>query len=201
MARRRRRRRRWLALAILVFALVLAARLALGRLYPLAYHAEISRCAAEHGLDPYLVVALIRAESRFRPAATSPQGARGLMQIMPETGRWVAEQMGLPFSPDSLYEPAYNIRVGCWYLAALLQEFAGDPVLALAAYNGGLGNVKDWLEQERWTGERHTLTQVPFAETRHYVAAVLRDQQRYRFLYGEWRWKAEGGDGHAEPGT
>ncbi len=182
--RPRRRLGLWLAVLVCSSALALGARLALMEWYPVNYRPQIARCGGEHGLDPYLVAAVIRAESRFRPKATSPQGARGLMQIMPETGRWVAEQMGLPYQDDFLYEPEYNIRVGCWYLAALLREFAGDPVLALAAYNGGLTNVNTWLSERRWTGE---VAQIPFPETRHYVAAVLRDQKRYRFLYGEWR--------------
>jgi len=162
----------------------LGARLALTQLYPVSFRTHIARCGEEHGLDPHLVAAVIRAESRFRPDATSPQGARGLMQVMPGTGRWVAEQMGLPYDDDLLYDPEYNIRVGCWYLAALLREFAGDPVLALAAYNGGLTNVNIWLSERRWTGE---VVHIPFPETRHYVAAVLRDQRRYRIIYGEWR--------------
>jgi len=172
---------------VAVFATVLGGSLVLERLYPLAYGSAVNQCAAEHGLDPYLVAAVIRAESRFRPEVTSPQGARGLMQIMPETGRWVAEQMGLAFDAAYLYEPEYNIQVGCWYLATLLRQYAQDPVLALAAYNGGMTNVDNWLNDQQWTGERHTLEQIPFSETRHYVAVVLRDQQRYRFLYGEWR--------------
>jgi soluble lytic murein transglycosylase len=173
-------------LLIAAFAVPLTVRTALGRLYPVAYQPVVRQCAEQHGLDPFLVMAVIRAESRFRPEATSPQGARGLMQIMPETGQWAAEQIGVPYDPSYLYEPEYNIRLGCWYLAVLLQQFAGDPVLALAAYNGGLTNVNNWLDQQQWTGERHTLDQIPFAETRHYVAAVLRDQQRYRWLYGSW---------------
>jgi len=174
----------WLAVLTFSSVLALAARLALMQLYPVDYRSHIARCGGEHGLDPYLVAAVIRAESRFRPEATSPQGARGLMQIMPDTGRWVAQQLGLPYDDDLLYEPEYNIRVGCWYLAALLREFAGDPVLALAAYNGGLSNVYAWLSERRWSGE---VAHIPFPETRHYVAAVLRDHKRYRLLYGAWQ--------------
>ncbi len=186
------KRRRSLALGLAVVLLLAAAtwlggRWAIGRLYPLEYRTILFQRAAEHGLDPYLVAALIRAESRFRPGATSPQGARGLMQIMPETGKWVADQLQLPFGPDLLYDPDYNMRLGCWYLADLLNEFDGDYVLALAAYNGGRNNVKKWLNEQRWTGEHSTLEQIPFAETRHYVAIVLRDHKRYLWLYGDDR--------------
>jgi len=155
------------------------------QLYPLAYKSLIFTYAEANAVDPYLVAAIIRTESGFRPDATSGQGARGLMQIMPETGRWAASRLGLEFTPDALYDPEYNIKLGTWYLAELLREFAGDPVLALAAYNGGRGNVWTWLEQRQWTGEERTLDQIPFAETRRYVARVLRDHKRYLWLYGE----------------
>lgn len=174
-------------LALLVVALGLGGRWLVKRFYPFDYEPIIMAQARQNGLDPYLVAAVIRAESRFRPQATSPQGARGLMQIMPETGRWAAQQMKMDYNPDWLYEPEYNIRIGCWYLANLLQEFGEDPVLALAAYNGGQSNVKKWLDERQWTGEHQTLDQIPFNETRHYVAVVLRDYERYRWLYGTKR--------------
>lgn len=162
-------------------------------LYPLSYKSLIFAYAEANGVDPYLVAAIIRTESGFRPDATSSQGARGLMQIMPETGRWAAARLGIEFTPDDLYDPEYNIRLGTWYLAELLREFAGDPVLALAAYNGGRANVWRWLEERQWTGEARTLDQIPFAETRRYVARVLRDHQRYLWLYGEARTGEAGG--------
>lgn len=192
MGRRGARARLLVYLVILVFAAGLGGRLALHKLYPLGYRDAIDRWSRAYGLDPYLVAAVIRAESRFRPEATSPEGARGLMQVMPATGRWAAEQLGLPFEPDYLYNPDYNIRIGCWYLATLLGEFGGDVVTALAAYNGGLTNVRRWLDEQRWTGERHTLDQIPFSETRRYVDVVLKSQQRYYWLYGEWRYGGAG---------
>lgn len=178
----------WLAIVLgLAVALPLGGRWLVYRWYPLTYETIIVRRSREHGLDPYLVAAVIRAESRFRPQATSQQGARGLMQIMPETGKWAAEQMEVDFHPDYLYDPEYNIRIGCWYLANLVKEFEGDTVLALAAYNGGRNNVQKWLNERQWTGESRTLEQIPFQETRHYVAAVLLDYKRYLWLYGQVR--------------
>jgi soluble lytic murein transglycosylase len=154
------------------------------RLYPLEYQAQVVARSAEYHVDRNLVWAIIRVESGFKPGATSVQGARGLMQIMPETGEWIARQMGLPYNPQMLYDPDYNIRVGTWYLSELQTEFGGDTVLALAAYNGGRTNVRQWLNERQWTGENHTLEQIPFKETRLYVGKVLRDQDRYRVLYG-----------------
>lgn len=153
--------------------------------YPLAYRENIFRWADAEKLHPYLVAAVIRNESRFRPDATSSQGARGLMQVMPETGAWAAKQMGITFQANQLYQAEYNIRIGTWYLANLRREFGGDIVLALAAYNAGRGNVRQWLTDKRWTGEHATLDQIPFPETRLYVGKVLRDFERYRRIYGE----------------
>lgn len=174
----------WLALLVaLAAAGYFGARWLIAQYYPLEYRSTLFARSQENGLDPWLVAAVIRNESRFRPDATSAQGARGLMQIMPETGEWAARQLGIPFSPDLLYDPDYNIRLGCWYLASLKQEFGGETAMALAAYNGGRNNVRQWLEERRWTGEHHTLEQIPFKETRTYVANVLKDVDRYRRIY------------------
>jgi soluble lytic murein transglycosylase len=186
----------WLVLLMaLAFAGYFGARWLISVYYPLKYRQILFDRAREHGLDPYLVAAVVRSESGFKPTATSSQGARGLMQIMPETGEWVAKQMGLPYSPDLLYDPDYNVRLGCWYLESLHTEFGGDTVLALAAYNGGRNNVRQWLEERRWTGEHQTLEQIPFKETRLYVAKVLKDFALYRRIYApESQEKGEAAD-------
>lgn len=182
--RRRRSLRVWLILLLcVVTAGYFGTRLLVARAYPLEYRVHLFRYAEANDLDPWLVAAVIRAESRFRHDAVSRQGARGLMQIMPETGEWIAEQLKLPYAPELLFDPEYNIRLGCWYLANLEDEFRGSTVLALAAYNGGRSNVNRWLQEDRWTGEQHTLEQIPFPETRLYVAKVLRDVERYRRIY------------------
>lgn len=183
--RRRRPVTTWLALLLALAAVTyFGGRWLLLWAYPLEYKEMLFPRAQEYRLDPYLVAAVIRTESRFRADATSGQGARGLMQIMPETGEWAARQLKLRYSPALLYDPDFNIRLGCWYLDNLRQEFGGDLVLALAAYNGGRTNVMKWLQENQWTGEHATLEQIPFKETRLYVARVLRDYQRYRWIYG-----------------
>jgi soluble lytic murein transglycosylase len=174
----------WLALLLaLAFSAYFGGRWLISVYYPLKYREILFTRAQENGLDPFLVAAVIRTESGFKPGATSSQGARGLMQIMPETGEWVAGQMGVKYSPDLLYDPDYNVRLGCWYLKSLQSEFGGDTILALAAYNGGRNNVRQWLEDRRWTGEHHTLDQIPFKETRLYVAKVMKDFALYRRIY------------------
>jgi soluble lytic murein transglycosylase len=174
----------WLALLlVLAGVLYFGARWILSVAYPLPYRATLFARAQEYGLDPYLVAAVVRAESGFRPAVRSSQGARGLMQIMPETGEWIAGQLNLPYADELLDDPDYNMRLGCWYLDHLQDEFGADTVLVLAAYNAGRTNVQQWLRENQWTGEHRTLDQIPFTETRLYVARVTRNYAIYRRLY------------------
>ncbi len=127
---------------------------------------------------------MIKAESNFDRRAVSERGARGLMQIMPETGSWIALQMGSPaFKPDQLFEPETSIVFGAWYLADLGREFDQDIVLILAAYNGGPGNVKEWISSNKLTRGKVTIEKIPFPETRNYVRKVLFYHQIYSYLY------------------
>lgn len=155
-------------------------------IYPIPYKDIIFQEARYNGMDPFLMAAIVKTESNFNTLAVSPKGARGLMQIMPDTGSWVAKQSGLEdFSPARLFEPAFNIRIGAWYLADLHQEFKEDPVLVLAAYNGGRGNVKKWIKQENWNIKNQNLDQIPFPETRQFVRKVLWHQKVYKYLYSK----------------
>lgn len=152
-------------------------------IYPFPHKETIYYYARAYNLDPQLVAAVVRVESGFNPKATSPRGAVGLMQVMPETARWVSRQAGLPFEPKQLYDPVYNIQVGTWYLAYLHQEFDGNLAMVLAAYNGGSAKVKEWVATQRWDGSLRNIDRIPFAETRDFVRKVLRDYQFYRWIY------------------
>jgi len=146
----------------------------------------ILRYSEEHDLDPFFVKGVIQAESSFRSDAVSPVGASGLMQIMPTTAAWLAERMGISYEEASLFDPAYNIRMGTYYLRHLLDLF-GHPDTALAAYNAGQTRVRYWLEQEQYSHDGETLHTIPYAETREYILRVNRYMERYRELYGEGR--------------
>ena len=150
--------------------------------FPLQYEALIQQYSAERDLDPFLVKGLIFAESSFRSEAVSPVGARGLMQIMPNTAEWLAERMGVSYEPDDLFHPAYNIRMGTYYIRLLLNMFEHRDT-ALAAYNAGMGNVRAWLEDARYSDDGETLHTIPFPETRTYVERVNRYMEIYRDLY------------------
>lgn len=152
--------------------------------FPIPYRQMIFREAAGAGLDSYLIAAMVKTESNYNPGAVSVKGARGLMQIMPETGKWVAGKKGLQgFDPDLLFNPEYNVKIGVWYISELYREYNGDTVLVLAAYNAGRGNVNKWLNQNNWTGDRGSIDQIPFPETRQFIRKVLFYQQVYRYLY------------------
>lgn len=171
------------ALAVLsVFAWQLSLLLE-KRAYKLQYGAEIKQYSRAFHVDPYLVAAVIHCESSNRHKAVSRAGAKGLMQIMPDTGFWIAEKLGEEdFKEDELFEPSVNIRFGCWYLKYLLDSFSGNMKTAAAAYNAGPGNVRKWLNDENYSmgGE---LGSIPFRETAQYVERVQRAYDKYKKLY------------------
>lgn len=178
------RRAKWLAILIALF-LLFTSKWFWRQFYPFPYQGIIHKYANEFLVDPYLVAAIIKAESRFSSEAESYRGARGIMQIMPETGSWAAEQMQIEgFEPGDLYDPEINIRIGCWYLANLSEEFGREMPLVLAAYNAGRGNVRQWVESGTWKGETDNLEDIPFPETRAYVQRVIKNYEKYRWLYG-----------------
>ncbi|CAJ1003634.1 MULTISPECIES: lytic transglycosylase domain-containing protein [Brevibacillus] len=155
-------------------------------MYPIKYQNEILEASRRYQVDPFLILAIIRSESGFKPDNVSKKGAIGLMQIMPDTAKWIVEQAGFqPKQKDYLYDPKMNIHIGTWYLSYLQQRFQGDVVKTIAAYNAGPGKVNAWLTREQWNGERDTLGDIPFSETRLYVQRVLYYHDRYRNIYSK----------------
>ncbi len=151
---------------------------------PLAHADVIRDQAADKDLDPALIAGVIYAESRFRDQ-TSHAGAKGLMQIMPDTADYIARKSGgTAFEQGDLATPQINIAYGSWYLRHLLDAYDGDEGLALAAYNAGLGNVNSWIaEAEASGGELQIPEGIPFGETRQYVTRVLEAREEYRQQY------------------
>lgn len=149
--------------------------------YPFLYPEEIKKYSKMHKLSPSLVTAVIKNESRFKASAQSERGAIGLMQIMPDTAEWIAEQTDWQgFDVKLLQEPDINIRFGCWYLNELREEFKHEKIY-VAAYNAGRGNVKEWLDENKWDGK--TIENIPFEETRKYVENVMKDKLEYEKYY------------------
>ena len=184
---RRRRTALAAAAAIAIVAIVLAMplfRKAVSELtLPLSYSNVIRQQAAEKHLDPALVAAVIYAETKF-DARPSSAGAEGLMQILPRTAEFLAHRSGATtFRVSDLGTPQINIAYGSYYLRYLLNEYDGNTISALAAYNGGETNVDRWIAEERSEGRPLTIGEIPFPETRAYVARVLQAQQQYRHTY------------------
>lgn len=154
-------------------------------IYPFPYQEIVQRYAEKYHVDKSLCVAVVKVESKFKHDAVSHRGALGLMQIMPETGHFIARQLDEDFSTEQLKDPETNIRFGVWYLSTLEQEFEGNDVLALAAYNAGRGNVHAWMTEEGWSMNFKDINSIPFGETRDYVKNVLKSQAKYKELYDD----------------
>ncbi len=153
--------------------------------YPVGNPSQVDRYAQARNLDPALLCALILEESRFQAQAVSPAGARGLMQVMPQTGKRIARELKIRrFSAEQLFDPEVNIRLGSWYFARMLEEFGGKVHLALAAYNAGPHAVRKWLANGSSSGDDEFVENIPYQETRNYVIRVMGSAQVYRFLYG-----------------
>lgn len=154
-------------------------------LYPLSYLETVTAEAVKYGLEPHFVLSVIRVESRFDPLAISSAGARGLMQIMPVTGKEIEEQLGLSANPFcDLYRPELNIRLGTYYLWRQLEEFGGRPEMALAAYNAGPGRVRGWLRRLGAVDPELFVELIEFPETRQFVKKVLVAQACYGRIWG-----------------
>uniref|UniRef100_UPI003AF00688 lytic transglycosylase domain-containing protein n=1 Tax=Phascolarctobacterium succinatutens TaxID=626940 RepID=UPI003AF00688 len=140
------------------------------------YQQDIVTYSKKNNVDPFLVAAIIKNESNFKHDAVSKVGAVGLMQIMPETGRWIAEQMGLENYQDSdLYQTRKNIRMGCWYVGELEHEFQHNLVLLMVAYNAGRGQTHEWMQENGWDYNFNDIKSIPYSDTREYVAKVMQD--------------------------
>ena len=146
-------------------------------IYPLRYEETIRDAAAQRGVEPTLVAAVIRTESRFDPEVESPRGAYGLMQLQPETARFISERGDVR---GDYREPKTNIRMGTWYLGYLQGRYNGDERMMLAAYNSGESQVDGWISE----GDFDIGHDIPFAETRDYVKDVLKARDIYVELYG-----------------
>ena len=154
-------------------------------LFPMRWEKRLRARVRPHRLDPYLVAGLIRQESEFNPRARSRAGARGLMQIMPATGRRLAQRLGVSgYSTGSLNSPDLSLRLGTRYLRDLFDQFENRIVPALAAYNAGEHRVEAWLASSGFNDPSEFVELIPFTETRGYVQAVIRNTAIYRELYG-----------------
>jgi soluble lytic murein transglycosylase len=187
------RRRRLVAIALVAaVGIAFAAATGLGPLgeavreitLPLRHDDIIRQQAADKDVDPSLIAAVIYEESRFRDQ-TSHAGARGLMQITPDTAHFIAKNSGgYRFEQSDLATPQINIAYGTYFLRYLIDHYDGNEALALAAYNAGVTNVDGWVEEAGGPDAFDTTGDIPFPETRAYVDNVLERREQYRDHYG-----------------
>lgn len=179
-------------------------------MYPIRYQSVIQQSAKFTQVHPLLVASVIRVESKFDTNDVSHAGAVGLMQLMPQTAGWIANQMpgtvsgsGNSTSSSSssingsltfpqlvtahaqLSNPQYNVLLGSWYIHYLTNLFQGNEVAAIAAYNGGPKRVRQWLQSGVWPGTLATINDIPVGETRHFVDRVFYNYSLYQRIYGD----------------
>ena len=152
--------------------------------YPLAFWDTVRRAAEAQGVDPLLVIGLIRQESMFDPTARSSADARGLMQLLPSTAERVAAAGNQPSDHTDLNDPEINIELGTRYLRTLLTRFGADPLKAIAAYNGGENAVAKWQRQFAALADDEFVESITYRETRDYVKRVVANYRTYQQVYG-----------------
>ena len=172
-----------LALFLLGCMCAFAGKTVMKTFYPQKYTDSVQTYADMFDVDERLVLAVIRTESSFDPDAVSDVGAKGLMQIMPDTLEWLCYRKGEYVSFETLSEPDTAIRFGTYFLHLLLEEF-GDERAALAAYHAGRGSVLQWLSDPACSSDGKTLDTIPYPDTAHYVSKVERAKDVYQSLYG-----------------
>jgi soluble lytic murein transglycosylase len=183
--RSRARRRRGILLLMVLVAILAILPFALRvpdavmrTIYPLRYAETIREASEVNDLEPAFVAAVIYTESRFRPDAQSHQEAYGLMQLLPQSARFIQRRSSIE---GDFRDPRVNIRLGTWFLGYLNDRYDGDERLMLAAYNSGEGSVDAWTSDEGFDIEKD----IPYKETRQYVNRALEAQKTYQDLYGK----------------
>ena len=156
----------------------------LKRMYPTQYSQYVKKYAKENNVDEYMIYAVIKAESNFNPNVKSGSNAIGLMQLLEGTAIEMSNTLDeQDITEEELYDPETNIKLGTSYYAYLLKHYKGNNVLALTAYNAGMGNVDIWIKNGVIKSDGSDIENIPYKETNNYVRKILRDYQLYIKLY------------------
>lgn len=152
--------------------------------YSLNYENEILYSSEKYDIDPALIASVINAESGFDTNCKSNAGALGLMQIMPTTAVWLASSMNIGYNKIQLYDPAYNIQMGTFYLSYLFNKFE-ELTTVLASYNAGEGNVQLWLLNSKYSTDGKAIETTPFTQTNSYIEKVYKALDYYKNKFVE----------------
>lgn len=185
--RYRSNKNKWLTVAILIIIVivVLISLITLGRklVYKTDYSDIVYKYATEYNLDPNFLFAVIKTESNFNKDAISNVGARGLMQIMPDTYEWINSKLKeKDRSYDDMFDPEHNIRFGGYLYSALFTEFSNYES-SIAAYHAGRGAVNKWLADSKYSDDNLSLDKIPISDTAHYVQKVMKNYEQYKKIY------------------
>ncbi len=173
-----------LAIIFVLFKIVRVQNIALKKIYPTKYNEYVEKYSKENNVDKYMIYAIIKAESNFKSDVKSNSNAIGLMQLLENT----AVEMSNSIKQDeitekSLYDPEMNIKLGISYYSYLLKHYRGNNILALTAYNAGMGNVDNWIKKGVIKSDGSDIENIPYKETNNYVRKILRDYKLYVKLY------------------
>lgn len=170
------------SLLFLIFAGFYGYNVCMKYMYPLKYNDLVEKYSVDYGVDTALVYSVIRTESGFKPTVESNVGAKGLMQITPDTFEWLMTKTGESYEIEALYEPEVNIKYGTLFLSMLTDEFVSDEV-ALSAYHAGRGQVNNWLCNPEISNDGLNLDRIPYKDTAHYVSKVKKAEKIYNSVY------------------
>lgn len=172
-----------LCIAVIAGIIVLNWNEILKTLYKTNYSEYVEKYSKEYKVDSLLVYSIIKAESNFNEGATSDRGACGLMQLMDNTAKEIADNEVIDYeSGTTLYNPEKNIMLGTKYYSDLKEQFKNDAI-ALAAYNAGSGNVQKWIDDGIIKSDGSNIENIPFKETNTYVRKILNDYKIYKEIY------------------
>lgn len=158
----------------------------LQNMYPKKYSEYVEKYAEEYNVDSLLIFSIIKAESNFDEKAKSSSEAKGLMQLMDATAIEIANKIDEPLiEKETLYEPEKNIMIGVKYFSDLLKIYDDNMLLALAAYNAGIGNVNTWIEDGVIKSDGSDIENIPYKETNMYVRKIIRNYKMYKEIYKE----------------
>ena len=177
-------------IAILVIVVIIIAKvfnieqIILQNIYPKKYEEYVEKYAEENNIDPLLIFSIIKAESNFKENAESSSGAVGLMQLMEETAKEIAESMDEPIlEKEDLKEAKTNIKIGIKYYSILQKNYDGNMLLALTSYNAGIGNVNTWIKNGIIKSDGSDIENIPYKETNMYVRKIIRNYKMYNKIY------------------
>ncbi len=154
------------------------------KLYPKDYSEFVEKYCAEYSVSEDFAYAFIKCESNFNPNAESKAGAKGLMQLTPETFSYLSKKLtGEAIDESQIFEPELNIRFGIYYISYLSEKFKGDKSLVIAAYNAGPARVEEWLNNKKYSADGKTLKTYPYKETENHIEKIFSAENKYKTLY------------------